>query len=165
MSTYEELSLIISIALLVVAILNYTHKKQPSCPDKADDYFLQFLSCAGAGEVQSPSGYPGKYIFLRICSGDFGSVGYISYNVKAPVLLRGLSCAGKLHCPNVIHAKVFCSITLYVGMPQKSILYTIIIYQYIIRRFFYLLYLNFHRLILYLQKHRNNAKVLLFVFC
>lgn len=27
MSTYEELSLIISIALLVVAILNYTHKK------------------------------------------------------------------------------------------------------------------------------------------
>ena len=108
---------------------------------------------------------PCKYIFLRICSGDFGSVGYISYNVKDPVLLRGLSCAGKLHCPNVIHAKVFCSITLYVGMPQKSILYTIIIYQYIIRRFFYLLYLNFHRLILYLQKHRNNAKVLLFVFC
>lgn len=118
----------------------------------------------GMGESSS-SGYPGKYIFLRICSGDFGSVGYISYNVKDPVLLRGLSCAGKLHCPNVIHAKVFCSITLYVGMPQKSILYTIIIYQYIIRRFFYLLYLNFHRLILYLQKHRNNAKVLLFVFC
>ena len=57
----------------------------------------------------SSSGYPGKYIFLRICSGDFGSVGYISYNVKDPVLLRGLSCAGKLHCPNVIHAKVFCS--------------------------------------------------------
>lgn len=84
----------------------------------------------------SSSGYPGKYIFLRICSGDFGSVGYISYNVKDPVLLRGLSCAGKLHCPNVIHAKVFYSITLYVGMPQKSILYTIIIYQYIIRRFF-----------------------------
>ena len=84
----------------------------------------------------SSSGYPGKYIFLRICSGDFGSVGYISYNVKDPVLLRGLSCAGKLHCPNVIHAKVFCSITLYVGMPQKSILYTIIIYQYKIRRFF-----------------------------
>ena len=27
MSTYEELSLIISTALLVVAILNYTHKK------------------------------------------------------------------------------------------------------------------------------------------
>ena len=27
MSTYEELSLIVSIALLVVAILNYTHKK------------------------------------------------------------------------------------------------------------------------------------------
>lgn len=27
MSTYEELSLIISIALLIVAILNYTHKK------------------------------------------------------------------------------------------------------------------------------------------
>ena len=38
----------------------------------------------------SSSGYPGKYIFLRICSGDFGSVGYISYNVKDPVLLRGL---------------------------------------------------------------------------
>jgi len=27
MSTYEELSLIVSIALLIVAILNYTHKK------------------------------------------------------------------------------------------------------------------------------------------
>ena len=27
MSTYEELSLIISVALLIVAILNYTHKK------------------------------------------------------------------------------------------------------------------------------------------
>ena len=30
MSTYEELSLIISVALLIVAILNYTHKKE-SC--------------------------------------------------------------------------------------------------------------------------------------
>ena len=27
MSTYEELSLIVSIALLIIAILNYTHKK------------------------------------------------------------------------------------------------------------------------------------------
>ena len=27
MSTYEELSLIVSVALLIVAILNYTHKK------------------------------------------------------------------------------------------------------------------------------------------
>ena len=27
MSTYEELSLIVSIALLIVAILSYTHKK------------------------------------------------------------------------------------------------------------------------------------------
>lgn len=27
MSTYEELQLVVSIALLVVAILNYTHKK------------------------------------------------------------------------------------------------------------------------------------------
>ena len=27
MSTYEELSLIVSVALLFVAILNYTHKK------------------------------------------------------------------------------------------------------------------------------------------
>ena len=27
MSTYEELSLIVSTALLIVAILNYTHKK------------------------------------------------------------------------------------------------------------------------------------------
>ncbi len=27
MSTYEELSLIISIALLIIAILNFTHKK------------------------------------------------------------------------------------------------------------------------------------------
>ena len=27
MSTYEELSLIVSIALLIVAILNFTHKK------------------------------------------------------------------------------------------------------------------------------------------
>ena len=31
MSTYEELSLIVSIALLIVAILNLTHKKWPSC--------------------------------------------------------------------------------------------------------------------------------------
>ena len=27
MSTYEELNLIVSVALLIVAILNYTHKK------------------------------------------------------------------------------------------------------------------------------------------
>ncbi|WP_418463830.1 putative holin-like toxin [Frisingicoccus sp.] len=27
MSTYEELSLIVSVGLLIVAILNYTHKK------------------------------------------------------------------------------------------------------------------------------------------
>ncbi len=27
MSTYEELSLIVSVALLIVAILNFTHKK------------------------------------------------------------------------------------------------------------------------------------------
>lgn len=27
MSTYEELSLIVSVALLIVALLNYTHKK------------------------------------------------------------------------------------------------------------------------------------------
>jgi hypothetical protein len=27
MSTYEELALIVNVALLVVAILNYTHKK------------------------------------------------------------------------------------------------------------------------------------------
>jgi len=27
MSTYEELSLIVSVALLIVAILTYTHKK------------------------------------------------------------------------------------------------------------------------------------------
>lgn len=31
MSTYEELSLIVSVALLIVAILTYTHKKYPSC--------------------------------------------------------------------------------------------------------------------------------------
>ena len=30
MSTYEELQLIVSVAVLIVAILNYTHKKYPS---------------------------------------------------------------------------------------------------------------------------------------
>ncbi len=33
MSTYEELQLIVSATVPIVAILNYTHKKQPSIPD------------------------------------------------------------------------------------------------------------------------------------
>lgn len=63
MSTYEELQLIVSIAVLIVAILTYTHKKQPSCPEKADGYFL-VSSFAGAGELHSPSGSPVKYIVI-----------------------------------------------------------------------------------------------------
>ena len=36
MSTYEELQIILSTAILIVAILTYTHKKQPSCtPEKS----------------------------------------------------------------------------------------------------------------------------------
>ena len=61
MSTYEEFMVILTCASLIVAILNYTHKKWPSCPDKADDYFL-VQSFAGAGELRSPSDYPVKYI-------------------------------------------------------------------------------------------------------
>lgn len=40
MSTYEELQLIVSVAALIVAILTYTHKKQPSCPGKLTTIFL-----------------------------------------------------------------------------------------------------------------------------
>ena len=64
MSTYEELSLIVSVALLIVAILNLTNKKQPSCPEKADDYFLVSVF-AGTGEMQSPSGCLVKYIIAK----------------------------------------------------------------------------------------------------
>ena len=39
MSTYEEFSLIVSVALLIVAILNFTHKKLPSYPEKVIGYF------------------------------------------------------------------------------------------------------------------------------
>lgn len=66
MSTYEELSLIISIALLVVAILNYTHKNSRPALTKLTTISYSFLSCTGAGEVQSPSGYPVKYIIANV---------------------------------------------------------------------------------------------------
>lgn len=52
MSTYEELQLIVSVALLILAILTYTHKKQPSCPGKADGY-LQ-LAIRRSGDVVDP---------------------------------------------------------------------------------------------------------------
>lgn len=40
MSTYEELSLIVSVALLIVAILNYTHKNSRPDFGETDSYFL-----------------------------------------------------------------------------------------------------------------------------
>lgn len=39
MSTYEELQLIVSVAVLIVAILSYTHKNSRPDPEKVDDYF------------------------------------------------------------------------------------------------------------------------------
>ena len=39
MSTYEKLQIIVSIATLIVAILTYTHKKEPSCPGKLTTIF------------------------------------------------------------------------------------------------------------------------------
>lgn len=40
MSTYEELQLIVSVALLIVAILTYTHKNSRPTLGRGDDYFL-----------------------------------------------------------------------------------------------------------------------------
>ena len=44
MSTYEELSLIVSIALLIVNILNYTQKKQHLCSGQVRCYFKNLKS-------------------------------------------------------------------------------------------------------------------------
>ena len=43
MSTYEELQLIGSVAMLIVAILNYTHKNSRSDPEKVNGYFYEIV--------------------------------------------------------------------------------------------------------------------------
>lgn len=64
MTTYEEFMVILTAGILLVAILTYVHKKQPSCPSKADDYFL-VQTFAGTGDVHSPSGCSVKYIIAK----------------------------------------------------------------------------------------------------
>ena len=63
------------------------------------------------GWIRPPSCL-GKYIIFCGCPGQLWECRGL-YNEKDPVAIRDPSCAGKLHCPNVIHAKLFCSITLY----------------------------------------------------
>lgn len=64
MSTYEELQLIVSVALLIVAILTYTHKKQPSCPGKLTTTF-QYIVSPERGALTSLTGCLVKYIILQ----------------------------------------------------------------------------------------------------
>ncbi len=39
MSTYEEMMVLLTVALLMVSILNCVHKKQPSLAAEANGYF------------------------------------------------------------------------------------------------------------------------------
>lgn len=50
MSTYEELSLIVSVALLIVTILNYTKKIARPDPAKVDELFSIVFLFAGMGK-------------------------------------------------------------------------------------------------------------------
>ena len=55
MSTYEELSLIVSVALLIVTILNYTKKIARPDPAKVDELFFNSLKLnRRGGEVAVP---------------------------------------------------------------------------------------------------------------
>ena len=51
MSTYEELQLIVSVAMLIVAILNYnyTHKNSRSDPEKVNGYFYEIVQFRRGG--------------------------------------------------------------------------------------------------------------------
>ena len=69
MSTYKELSLTVSVSLLIVAILTYTHKKQPSCSvTKVQERLFHslVLAFAGTGDLHSPSGSLVKYLICQI---------------------------------------------------------------------------------------------------
>ena len=61
MSTYEELSLIVSVALLIVTILNYTKKIARPDPAKVDELFSIVFLFAGMGKWWFPSGF-------RVCA-------------------------------------------------------------------------------------------------
>ena len=47
MSTYEEFMVLLTIGLLIVAILNYTHKKQRPSSGKVGRYFLTIAKRIG----------------------------------------------------------------------------------------------------------------------
>ena len=81
MSTYEELSLIVSVALLIVTILNYTKKIARPDPAKVDELFSIVFLFAGTGKWWFPSGFPVKYI---ICQGNV----FVKYE-KPPLLPTG----------------------------------------------------------------------------
>lgn len=52
MSTYEEFQIILGVAMLIVAILNLTHRKQRPCSGKVRRYFLNPYN-TGNGQVCS----------------------------------------------------------------------------------------------------------------
>lgn len=80
MSTYEELSLIVSVALLIVTILNYTHKKQPVLTlQKSTSYFQQFFFSPGWGSGGSLPAFLLSILYVRL--------DYLSNTKNRPVLL------------------------------------------------------------------------------
>lgn len=63
MSTYEELMVILTVGLLIVAILNLKNKKIAVLFfGENDSYFLTKFAFAGSGDWHSPSGSLVKYI-------------------------------------------------------------------------------------------------------
>lgn len=83
MSTYEELSLIVSVALLIVTILNYTHKKiaRPD-PAKVDELFsIVFFFSPGQGSGGSLPAFLLSILYVRL--------DYLSNAKKPPLLPTG----------------------------------------------------------------------------
>ncbi len=67
MSTYEEMQIILTIALLIVAILSLKNKKEIAVLffGETDDYSLKSKVYAGSGESHSPSGSLVKHIICH----------------------------------------------------------------------------------------------------